>query len=93
MKTKGVSARSILISAVLAGTLTLVGCANDNGPFGTAQRTPISPAPAGMPNSGIGAPGGASEDTRSVGTVAESEGQAIEGAPATNLGTTSSPLR
>ena len=92
MKIKGVPARPALVSVAFAGMLALVGCSGTD-PFGTSQRQPIPPAPAGLPNTGIGAPGGASEDTRSIGTVAAGEGEATGGAPATNLGTTSIPIR
>ena len=73
MKIEGISARLVLVSAAVIGILSLASC-TDPDPFGTTHRASIEPAPAGMPNSGIGAPGGASEDTRSVGTVAASEG-------------------
>ena len=92
MKIQGVSARLVLVCAVLAGVLSLAGCADEN-PFGTSSRKPIQPAPAGMPNSGIGASGGASEDTRSVGTVASSEAETNGGGPSVGEGTTSVPAR
>ena len=94
MNTQGVSARLLLVSALLIGVLSLAGCATaDPDPFGTANRRSIGPAPAGMPNSGIGAPGGASEDTRSIGSVAASEGEETGGAPAVGVGTSSAPVR
>ena len=92
MKIKGVSARLVPVCAVLAGAVSLVGCV-DKDPFGTSARKPIQPAPAGMPNSGIGAPGGASEDTRSVGTVASSEAETNGGGPSVGEGSTSVPAR
>ena len=94
MKTQGVTARLVLVSALLAGVLSLAGCATaDPDPFGTANRRSIAPAPAGMPNSGIGAPGGASEDTRSIGTTAESEGEVTGAPPAVGVGASSAPVR
>jgi hypothetical protein len=92
MISTGILARPIVASLALAGVLSVVGCSGTD-PFGTSQRQPIQPAPAGLPNSGIGAPGGASEDTRSIGTMAASEGEATGGAPSANLGTTSIPIR
>ena len=94
MNTQSVSVRLVLVSALLTGVLCLAGCAAaDPDPFGTANRRTIPPAPAGMPNSGIGAPGGASEDTRSIGTVADSEGEETGAAPAVGVGSSSAPVR
>ena len=94
MKNIGVFVRLVIIHAALAGTLSLVSCANNSSDaFATNHREPIGPAPMGLPNAGIGAPGGASEDTRTIGSVAESEGEATGGPPAVGLGSTSSPIR
>ncbi len=73
--------------------LAFAGCTANPDPFGTANRRSIEPAPTGLPTSGIGAPGGASEDTRAVGSVAASEGESTSSSPAVGIGSTSSPHR
>ena len=57
----------------MAALAVAVGCTNQT----TASNVPKKPiplAPVGVNSPGIGGPGGASEDTRAVGTVATGAG-------------------
>ena len=76
--------------------LGLAGCTSGSQSpnlLDTSNRRPIGPAPAGLPSAGIGAPGGASADTRGVGSVAASEGQSTETAPTIGLGSSAATRR
>ena len=74
MKTTFASLRFASGAAVLTLTLfAAVGCSHFQRETDSTKR-PIPPASVGVASSGIGGPGGASMDTRAVGTVATGEG-------------------
>ena len=72
MKINPTSLRVPLTVVMLVLALAANGC--KNGSNATADRKPIPLAPVGVSSSGIGGPGGASMDTRAVGSVATGEG-------------------
>ena len=72
MKFYPVSLRLAPFAALLALSVA-AGCTN-NSTASNIPKRPIPLAPVGVNSPGIGGPGGASEDTRAVGTVATGEG-------------------
>ena len=72
MKFISVSLRLAPLAAAAVFVLA-AGCTN-NSTASNVPKKPIPLAPVGVNSTGIGGPGGASEDTRAVGTVATGEG-------------------
>ena len=73
MKSFFVSSFFAVVTAVALGVAG-AGCTHDNAAYQAPNRRPIPLAPVGATSPGIGGPGGASADTRAIGTVASGEG-------------------